>query len=152
MCVVSVVVILFVMSLRPPISTRSDTLFPYTTPSDLSYIALFYIVDLEAQKINAKPLERAINRPRREFWLRQLLGWSGCIAVICGLYYEIHGLQAVFGAAALRLVGIGGSGVYLLTLWYRTNYPDLALDDPDNPAIPVQETSRVTCEDTKSGR
>src|SRR5690606_11038219 len=63
-------------------------------PAIASYLALFYIVDLEAQMINSKPLERAIKRPRREFWLRQLLGWSGSIAVICGLYYIILGIQA----------------------------------------------------------
>jgi TRAP transporter 4TM/12TM fusion protein len=109
----------------------------------ISYIALFYIVDLEAQMINSKPLERAIKRPRREFWLRQLLGWSGSIAVICGLYYIILGIQAVFGAAAPWLVGIGGTALYLLTLWYASRYPDLELDDANNPDIKVPEAWTV---------
>jgi TRAP transporter 4TM/12TM fusion protein len=112
-------------------------------PAIISYIALFYIVDLEAQMINAKPLERAVKRPRREFWLRQALGWSGSVAVICALYYGILGIQAVFGAAAPWLVGIGGISLYVVSLWYAAKYPDLELDDASNPDIKVPEAWAV---------
>ncbi|MFN4312158.1 MAG: TRAP transporter permease [Ferrovibrio sp.] len=112
-------------------------------PAVISYIALFYIVDLEAQKINAKPLERAVQRSRRDYWLRQGLGWSGSIAVICALYYGILAVQAVTGAAAPWLLGIGGIGLYLLSLWYAAKFPDLELDDADNPDIKIPEAWSV---------
>lgn len=112
-------------------------------PAVISYIALFYIVDIEAQMINSKPLERAVKRPRREFWLRQALGWSGSVAVICALYYGILGVQAAFGAAAPWLVGIGGIALYLVSLWYAAKFPDLELDDASNPDIKVPEAWAV---------
>lgn len=112
-------------------------------PAVISYIALFYIVDLEAQKINAKPLERAVQRSRRDYWLRQGLGWSGSIAVICALYYGILAVQAVTGAAAPWLLGIGGIGLYLLSLWYAAKFPGLELDDASNPDIKIPEAWSV---------
>ncbi|MBS4045942.1 MAG: TRAP transporter permease [Alphaproteobacteria bacterium] len=112
-------------------------------PAVISYIALFYIVDIEAQKINSRPLERAVKRPRGEFWLRQLLGWSGTVAFICALYYAVLGIQAVFGAAAPWLLAIGGIGLYLVSLWYAARYPDLELDDASNPDIKVPEAWAV---------
>lgn len=112
-------------------------------PAVISYIALFYIVDIEAQVINAKPLERAVNRPRGEFWLRQLLGWSGTVAFICGLYYVVLGIQAVFGAAAPWLLAIGGIGLYLTSLWYAAKFPDLELDDASNPDLKIPEAWAV---------
>jgi TRAP transporter 4TM/12TM fusion protein len=112
-------------------------------PAVISYIALFYIVDLEAQKINSKPLERAVKRSRSIFWLRQLLGWSGTVAFICGLYYAVLGIQAVFGAAAPWLLAIGGTGLYLTSLWYAAKFPELELDDASNPDIKVPEAWSV---------
>ncbi|QDO96272.1 TRAP transporter fused permease subunit [Ferrovibrio terrae] len=112
-------------------------------PAVISYIALFYIVDIEAQIINAKPLERAIKRPRGEFWLRQLLGWSGTVAFICGLYYVVLGIQAVFGVAAPWLLAIGGIGLYLVSLWYAARFPDLELDDASNPDLKIPEAWAV---------
>lgn len=112
-------------------------------PAVISYIALFYIVDIEAQMIGAKPLERAVKRGRREFWLRQLLGWSGTVAFVCALYYLVLGIQTAFGAAAPWLVGIGGIGLYLVSLWYAAKFPDLELDDASNPDIKVPEAWAV---------
>jgi TRAP transporter 4TM/12TM fusion protein len=112
-------------------------------PAVISYIALFYIVDLEAQMINSRPLERAVKRPRGEFWLRQLLGWSGTVAFICGLYYVVLGIQAVFGAAAPWLLTIGGLGLYLTSLWYAAKFPDLELDDASNPDLKIPEAWAV---------
>jgi TRAP transporter 4TM/12TM fusion protein len=112
-------------------------------PAVISYIALFYIVDLEAQMINSKPLERAVKRPRSEFWLRQLMGWSGTIAFICALYYAVLGIQTVFGAAAPWLLAIGGIGLYLTSLWYAAKFDDLELDDASNPDIKIPEAWAV---------
>ncbi len=102
-------------------------------PAVISYIALFYIVDLEAVKIGSRPLMRSVARPRTQRWLRQALGWSGTIVVMCAIYYGILALQALFGAAAAWVIGIAGLALYLLTLWYGARFPDLKLDDPDAP-------------------
>ncbi|MBP7063367.1 TRAP transporter permease [Ferrovibrio sp.] len=112
-------------------------------PAIISYIALFYIVDLEAVKIGSKPLMRSAAHTRAQRWARLGLGWSGTIAVICAIYYGILGIQAVFGAAAPWLVAIGGIALYLLTLWYGARYPDLKLDDPNAPITVLPEAWAV---------
>jgi TRAP transporter 4TM/12TM fusion protein len=112
-------------------------------PAVISYIALFYIVDLEAVKIGSRPLMRTVERPRAQRWLRQALGWSGTIVVMCAIYYGILAIQALFGAAAAWIVGIAGLALYLLTLWYSARYPDLKLDDPNAPITELPEAWAV---------
>src|SRR5690606_18261029 len=55
-------------------------------PAVLSYISLLYIVHLEAVKIGAEPIERA-DTPIKTRLIRNGLGISGTIAVLCILYY-----------------------------------------------------------------
>jgi len=112
-------------------------------PAVISYIALFYIVDLEAVKIGSRPLMRTVERTRAQRWLRQALGWSGTVVVMCGIYYGILAIQALFGAAAAWIVGFAGLGLYLLTLWYGARFPDLKLDDPDAPITELPEAWAV---------
>jgi TRAP transporter 4TM/12TM fusion protein len=112
-------------------------------PAVISYIALFYIVDLEAVKIGSRPLMRSVERPHTQRWLRQALGWSGTIVVMCAIYYGVLAIQALFGAAAPWVVAIAGIALYLLTLWYGARYPDLKLDDPDAPITELPEAWAV---------
>src|SRR5690606_34590533 len=51
-------------------------------PAVISYVALFYIVHLEAVKAGAQPIERQ-SRPLKTRLLRTGLGLSGTIAVVC---------------------------------------------------------------------
>ena len=112
-------------------------------PAIISYIALFYIVDLEAVKIGSQPLMRSARHTRLQRWIRLGLGWSGSIAVMCAIYYGILAIQAMFGAAAPWLVAIAGIALYLATLAYGARYPDLKLDDPDAPITELPEAWAV---------
>ncbi len=112
-------------------------------PAVISYIALFYIVDLEAVKIGSRPLMRSVERSRTQRWLRQALGWSGTVVVMCAIYYGVLAIQALFGAAAPWIVAVAGIALYLLTLWYGARYPDLKLDDPDAPITELPEAWAV---------
>ena len=56
------------------------------------------------RRLMVAPLERAVQRSRRDFWLRQGLGWSGSIAVICILYYGILGIVVVLLAGLLLML------------------------------------------------
>ncbi|MCC6947251.1 MAG: TRAP transporter permease [Bradyrhizobiaceae bacterium] len=103
-------------------------------PAVISYVALFYIVHLEAVKAGAQPIERQ-TRPLKTRLLRAGLGISGTIAVICGLYYGIEAVRATAGAATPWILTIGGLAIYLWTLWYAARHPDLAVDDPNAPII-----------------
>ena len=91
-------------------------------PAILSYIALFYIVHLEAVKIDSKLIPRN-SFPTRMRFIRSGLGISGIIAVLCGLWYGIEGARVVFGAGAPWVLAVAGLAIYLWTVWYAARFP-----------------------------
>jgi TRAP transporter 4TM/12TM fusion protein len=112
-------------------------------PAVLSYISLLYIVHLEAVKIGADPIERA-DSPWKTRLIRNGLGISGSIAVICGLYYGIEAVRANFGDATPWILGALALGVYFATVWYAARHPDLKLDDPNTPITHLPRAWDVT--------
>ncbi|MBY4678261.1 TRAP transporter permease [Marinobacterium arenosum] len=100
-------------------------------PALISYIALVYIVHLEACKAGMEGLPR-----RHQATLPQrLLGWCsiivGLILVSYAVYYGFGWTKGLLGnwaypiASGLLLV------VYLLLVRYAAGYPDLEFDDPN---------------------
>ncbi len=112
-------------------------------PAVLSYIALLYIVHLEALKIGAEPIERT-HTPMRMRLIRNGIGISGIIAVICILYYGIGAVNALFGAAASWVLLAAGLCTYLTTVWYAARHPDLKLDNPGAPITHLPRAWDVT--------
>jgi TRAP transporter 4TM/12TM fusion protein len=112
-------------------------------PALISYLALLYIVHLEALMIDAKPFERAVQRSNRQRWIRRGLGWSGTIVVAYLIYFAINATQAVFGSATPIILLAAGITVYLAALWYAASYPDLELDDPSSPVLRIPEAWTV---------
>jgi TRAP transporter 4TM/12TM fusion protein len=112
-------------------------------PALISYVALLYIVHLEALMIDAKPFERAVRRGQRERWIRRGLGWSGTILACCLIYYGINAIKAVFGDAAANVLLAAGLTTYLASLWYAARHPDLELDDPSSPVLRIPEAWTV---------
>lgn len=108
-------------------------------PALISYIALFYMVHLEALKIGAEPLKRSVIRPAGERLLRLGLGWSGTILVVCTLYYAIIGVKMVLGDAAPWVIALLAIGSYVGLIGYAARFPQLKLDDPDEPIIHLPE-------------
>src|SRR5690606_9453190 len=112
-------------------------------PAVFSYIALLYMVHLEAIKIELKPIPHRPT-PMRERMLRMGLGLSGSVLTICILYYGILAVQAVFGDAAPVLLAIAGAALYMASLWYSSRYPDLEIDDPNAPILELPRAWDVT--------
>ena len=111
-------------------------------PAVISYVALFYIVHLEAMKIGSKPIPREV-MPARLRLLRTGLGLSGTILTICALYFGIATSQTLFGAAAPWILGAIGAAAYVWTTWYAARFPDLELDDPAAPILQLPRTWEV---------
>ncbi len=109
-------------------------------PAVVSYVALFYIVHLEALKIGSQPLKRGHERTRRERLLALGLGISGTVIVVAGIYYAIIAAQALFVDAAALVIFIGGAVLYIATLWYAARFPDLKMDDPNAKLIHLPKT------------
>jgi len=106
-------------------------------PAILSYIALFYIVHLEAVKLGMEPMVKGAPRPLKTRLLRWGLGMSGTVAVCGVLYYGIVGLKSVFGDAAPWLISLAVAVLYVYACWVVARVPDMAPDiDVDNPVQP----------------
>lgn len=112
-------------------------------PAIASYVALLYIVHLEALKIGAKPIPREPT-PAKTRLLRTGLGLSGSVVVLCLLYYGVLGAQAAFGASAPWILAAAGVVIYLVTVAYAARFPDLELDDPNTPIIKLPRAWDVT--------
>src|SRR5690606_26055823 len=116
----------------------TDILRHALLPASISYIALFYIVHLEALKLGIQPMMSA-GEPRT--FAQKLAGWgmgiAGSVIVMALVYWIGVGVQAVAGTAATPiLVGIL-TILYLWLLRISASHPDLPVDiNITNPVRP----------------
>ena len=100
-------------------------------PALISYVALFYIVHLEALKADLQPLQRS----RERGWRERLLGWglglSGTVVVLAVLYYAIRAIDAVAGAAAGWVLAGVTLVVYVVLMAYASRHPGVPVEDPE---------------------
>lgn len=110
-------------------------------PALISYIALIYIVHLEALKANMKGLESS-NPPKP--LVRKAIGFLGglLMMMITGLvvYYGLGWLKPTLGDAAPWVIAVGLAGVYVALLKLAAGYPELELDDPNEPIYKLPQT------------
>ncbi|QTP61332.1 TRAP transporter permease [Billgrantia antri] len=110
-------------------------------PALISYIALIYIVHLEALKANMKGLPSS--NPARPF-LNKAIGFLTGLLLLMGLsfavYYGLGWLKPVLGDATPWVVGIILAVVYVGLLKLGSFYPELELDDPTSPVINLPQT------------
>jgi TRAP transporter 4TM/12TM fusion protein len=106
-------------------------------PAAISYIALFYIVHLEALKLGLQATASQRERGISERLLRWGLGLSGTIVVLCLIYWTAMGAQWLFGAAAPWIVGGLLLALHIALLRMASRYPDLPDSiDVENPVLP----------------
>lgn len=102
-------------------------------PALISYIALFYIVHLEAVKSDI----RGIAREHPASWHRRLISVlmsvSGVIILAAVVYYGFGWIKVVAGDSAFVIAGVLMVGAYIGLLKFGTHYPELHLDDPNQP-------------------
>src|SRR5690606_24977427 len=111
-------------------------------PATISYIALLYIVHLEALKLGMQPLPRA---PRP--WLRRLTGFCFGVVLLAVLslavYYGLGWLKPLLGDHALAGVGALLILIYLGLLKVAASNPPLPPEDPDAELAQLPETRPV---------
>ncbi|KFN17765.1 TRAP transporter permease [Aeromonas bestiarum] len=112
-------------------------------PATISYIALLYIVHLEALKLGMQPIGGHQPKP----WLRRLTGFAFGAALISGLsmavYYGLGWLKPVLGEYALPGIALLLAITYLGLLKIAASHEPLAAEDPDKPLIELPNTRAV---------
>ncbi|WP_368199049.1 TRAP transporter permease [Aeromonas sp. R7-4] len=112
-------------------------------PAAISYIALLYIVHLEALKLGMEPIGNRQPRP----WLRRLTGFAFGAALISGLsmavYYGLGWLKPVLGDHALPGISLLLAVAYLGLLKIAASNAPLPAEDPDKPLDKLPETRSV---------
>ncbi|ARS52774.1 TRAP transporter permease [Kushneria konosiri] len=110
-------------------------------PAMISYIALFYIVHLEAMKAGMQGLESA-NPPKP--WLYKLLGFAtglvGLMALSAAVYYGLGWLKPVLGESTPWVVSIALMVIYVGLLKLGARYPELEHDSPDASITTLPQT------------
>ena len=106
-------------------------------PAVISYIALFYIVHLEALKLGLEPTARSRERTIAQRLLAWGLGIAGTIAVCGAIYFVAEAVKSSLGAAAPWALGLLLASLYLYAVWVAARCPDLPPDiDIENPVLP----------------
>lgn len=112
-------------------------------PATISYIALLYIVHLEALKLGMQPIGGHQLKP----WLRRLTGFAFGAALISGLsiavYYGLGWLKPALGEYALPGIALLLAITYLGLLKIAASHEPLAAEDPDKPLIELPNTRAV---------
>ena len=112
-------------------------------PAAISYIALLYIVHLEALKLGMQPIGNRQPRP----WLRRLTGFAFGAALISGLsmavYYGLGWLKPALGDYALPGISVLLAAAYLGLLKIAASNAPLPAEDPDKPLDELPETRAV---------
>jgi len=106
-------------------------------PAIISYIALFYIVHLEAMRLGMKPISRVRDRSASSALLSWGLGIAGTVAAVGAIYYVALGAQALFGAAAPWILAALLAALYIGSAWVAAREPNLPTEiDVNNPVLP----------------
>jgi TRAP transporter 4TM/12TM fusion protein len=110
-------------------------------PALISYIALVYIVHLEAMKANMQGLESS-NPPKP--LVRKVTGFLAGLLIMMitalAVYYGLGWLKPLLGGAAPWVIAAGLAVIYVVLLKLASGYPELELDDPNQPIYKLPET------------
>ncbi|MCC5857347.1 MAG: TRAP transporter permease [Ectothiorhodospiraceae bacterium] len=108
-------------------------------PAVISYIALLYIVHLEALKADMKGIPPRVVTPLFQKLFVFATVVVGLIVLSALVYYGIGWIRVVLGPAANLVVAVLILAGYLGLLWNAARYPELPHDDPSKPvyALPA---------------
>ena len=108
-------------------------------PALISYVALIYIVHLEACKLKMEGVER-LNRPTLA---QRMLNWVviliGLIVLTFAVYYGVGWTKGVLGEAAPWVLGPILVLIYVGLVGYATRFPELEEDDPNKEMTELPE-------------
>ena len=110
-------------------------------PAIISYIALIYIVHLEALKGGMSGLPRRGTATASQRLMSFALTVAGFVVLAGAVYYGIGWIKSALGGAAIYVVGLGLLAAYVGLMWIGSRQPVLTLDDPNAPVFELPETA-----------
>lgn len=111
-----------------------DIIIHALLPALVSYIALVYIVHLEALKLNLQGLPKPPSSLSLKMKMIGFLGGFIGIALLgMAVHYGLGWIKVVAPDAAFAVVVALSAAFYLILLWYASRVPDLVVDDPNAP-------------------
>ncbi|MCB1938770.1 MAG: TRAP transporter permease, partial [Rhodocyclaceae bacterium] len=102
-------------------------------PALISYIALFYIVHLEAMKANLQGIPRENPKPWQQSLVSFTMTVSGLVILAGVVYWGLGWIKAVAPDGSIVIIAILMSIAYIALLKLSTHYPELHMDDPNDP-------------------
>jgi TRAP transporter 4TM/12TM fusion protein len=113
-------------------------------PAVISYIALVYIVHLEALKLDLKGLEK----PSPVGTLAQrasgvVLGFLGITVLAGAVYYGLGWIKVAFPALSFWVAVVALVAAYVGLVAVSARHPDLEMDDPNAPVSILQRPGEV---------
>ena len=104
-------------------------------PAVVSYIALLYVVHLEAVRNDMPVLEKRVRHPAQVALLRAGIVIASIVILAGAIYYAVAFIRflmpAISGPVLLLLVG----AAYVALVWFAARSPDLDMDDPNSPVV-----------------
>jgi TRAP transporter 4TM/12TM fusion protein len=110
-------------------------------PAVISYIALVYIVHLEALKKDMPALGEA--KSFLGMIVKFLVGFAIAGAGFTALIYAVGGLRAVAPGLTAPVMMLALAGAYVALVAVAARQPDLEVDDPDDPDIKLPTVGEV---------
>lgn len=114
-------------------------------PATISYIALVYIVHLEAVKMNMPMLQKASGKSASVLAtaLSMFLFFFGFAALCYGTKYPVSWIVSAFPAGSAMILAVLLGAVYVGLLYLASQVPDLEPDDPNAKDIVLPEVSEI---------
>ena len=102
-------------------------------PALISYIALFYIVHLEAMKMNLQGIPRREPLPWQRAMVSTTMTVSGLIILAAIVYFGFGWIKTLAGDASFVIIGGLMFLAYVGLIAHGARYPELHMDDPKEP-------------------
>ncbi|WP_421873047.1 TRAP transporter permease [Nitratireductor rhodophyticola] len=104
-------------------------------PAVVSYIALLYLVHLEAVKNDLPVLEKRETHPAMIALMRSGIVIASIVILLGAIYYAINFIKFVLPGLSGPVLMLALLVSYLALIWYASKSPDLELDDPNAPVV-----------------
>ena len=113
-------------------------------PAVISYIALVYIVHLEACKMGLEGLPRAgAKKTKAQRMMGVAFGFLTFIVLCLVVYYGLSWLKPLFGDYTVYGMSLVFLLAYLGLIKWASTYPDLQVDDPNAPLIELEPVGPI---------